>query len=222
MHSNSSGQLCHSHFTASLEEAAQSWHSCWADCSCLTCSFSQELKGDRLGRVKSLGWWYRLDGMEMAWYEQNRTEQNIFLELIAASPPYSLASWSWGPLVCQWQKDRERLTVELTTPHTTSTVSAPERHKQQNVLFSRKSACVDSWRSGGNKGILVPLHFGLQLSAFGALSLCKKEDLTQREVWKEGIIINQEVSFKYQYYTTTKQLICCSEKKRKKLQSPWF
>lgn len=92
--------------------------------------------------------------------------------------------------------------MELTTPRTARTVSAPERHKQQNVLFSRKSASVDSWRSGGNKGNLVALDCGLQLSAFGALSLCKKEDLTQREVWKKGIIISQEVLFKYQDYMT--------------------
>lgn len=108
--------------------------------------------------------------------------------------------------------------MELTTPHTTSTVSAPERHKQQNVLFSRKSASVDSWRSREDKGILVPLDFWLQLSAFQALSLCKKEDLKQKEVWEEGII-NQKVLFKYQDYMATKQLICCSEK-RKKRQPP--
>lgn len=33
-------------------------------------------------------------------------------------------------------------------------------------------------------------------------------------MWKEGIIINQEVLFKYQDYVTTKQLICCSEKRK--------
>lgn len=55
MHRSSSEQLCHSHFTAPLEEASQPSHSCWADCTCQTCSFCQGLKGDRLGRVKSLG-----------------------------------------------------------------------------------------------------------------------------------------------------------------------
>lgn len=103
-HSNSSGHLHYSRFTASLEEAVHPCHSCWASCSCLTCSFCQGLKGDRLGRVKSSCWWYRLDRSEMAWCEQNRTKKNIFLELIAASPPYSLASWSWGLLICCGRK----------------------------------------------------------------------------------------------------------------------
>lgn len=37
-------------------------------------------------------------GDVMAWQrlEQNRVQQNIFLKLMAASPSYSLASWSWG------------------------------------------------------------------------------------------------------------------------------
>ena len=95
--------------------------------------------------------------------------------------------------------------MELSTPHTTSTVSAPERHKQQNEQFSRKSASVDSWQGGGNKEILLPLDFGLQLSGFGALSLCKRKDLTHRGA-------AQEVVFKCQDYMTTKQLICYLEK----------
>lgn len=161
------------------------------------------------------GW----NGNGMVWPEQNKTEYifradsfftTLFPGVLILRPTHLL-----------WQEDRERLTVELTTPHTTSTVSAPERHKQQNVLFSRKSASVDSWRSRGDKGILVPLDFWLQLSDFQALSLWKEEDLTQTEVWEEGIIINQKVLFKYQDYMATKQLICCSEK-RKKRQPPWF
>lgn len=205
---------------ASLEEAVHPWHGCWAGCSCLTYSFCQGWKGDRLGRVKSLNWWYRLDGMEMAWCEQNRIKQYSFRADSCFTTLFP-GLLILRPTHLPWQKDRERLTVELTTPHTTSTVSAPERHKQQNLLFSRKSAGVDSCRSGGNKGISVPLDCRLQLSAFVALSLSKKEDLTQREVWKERVIINREVLFKYHDYMTIKLLICCSEK-RKKWKTPWF
>lgn len=82
------------------------------------------------------------------------------------------------PTPLLWQKEQERLTVELTTPHTASTVSAPERHKQQNERFSRKSDSVDSWQHGGNKGILVPLDFGLQLSGFGGHLV-----RTKRKTW---------------------------------------
>lgn len=57
---------------------------------------------------------------------------------IAASLSYSLGLQILRPTPVLWQKEQERLTVELTTPHSSSMVSAPKRSNNKMSDFQGK------------------------------------------------------------------------------------
>lgn len=74
MHSDSSGQLCHSYITASLEEAAQPWHSCCLTAVVWLAHFAKgwrEIDWEELSHCAD-----DTDWMEWKWHGVTRTEQN--------------------------------------------------------------------------------------------------------------------------------------------------